>query len=74
MTTSISAGRAIPQNTRNPGGFWSDNNFLTQIMVELKKRVTLLDLAFTNKEEQTGGGKVTGSLGWSDHGMAELGS
>lgn len=43
-------------------------------MVELKKRVTLLDLAFTNKEEQTGGGKVTGSLGWSDHGMAELGS
>lgn len=26
--------------TRNPGGFWSDDNFLTQIMVELKSHFT----------------------------------
>lgn len=73
MTTSMSSGRAIQQSTRNPGGFWSDDNFLTQIMVELKRGVTLLNLAFTNKEGWIQGVKVKGSFGCSDHGMVELG-
>lgn len=30
MTTSMSAGS--PQSTGNPGGFWSDDNFLSQII------------------------------------------
>lgn len=74
MTTSMSAERAIPQSTRNPGGFWSDDNFLTQIMVELKRRVTLPNPAFTNKEEWTGGVKTEGSFVYSDHAVVELGS
>lgn len=71
MTTSMSSGRAIQQSTRNPGGFWSDDNFLT--MVELKRGVTLLNLAFTKKEGWIQGVKVKGSFGCSDHGMVELG-
>lgn len=74
MITSMSDGTAILQSTRNPRGFWSDDNFLTQIMVELKRRVTLLNLVFTNKEEQTGSVKIKGSFVCSDHGMVELGS
>lgn len=71
MTTSMSSGRAIQQSTRNPGGFWSDDNFLT--MVELKRGVTLLNLAFTKKEGWIQGVKVKGSFGCSGHGMVELG-
>lgn len=72
MTTSISAGRATQQGTRNPGGFWSDDNFLTKIIDELKRGVALLDLVFTNQEELVRDVKVKGSIGCSDHGLVEF--
>lgn len=49
-----------------------EDSFLTQVIKELMRGDTLLDLILTNKEELVGDVKVRDSLGNSDHGIVEL--
>jgi len=49
-----------------------EDNFLTQMVKELTRKGTLLDLFFVNREGLLGDVMVGGCLGHSDHGMTEL--
>lgn len=48
------------------------NNFPVHVMEETTKRVVLMDLVLINKEGLVGDVKVGGSLGCSDHEIAEI--
>jgi len=50
----------------------TDDNFLTQVVEEQKRRGVLLDLVLTNREGLVENVKVGGSLGCSDHEMVEF--
>lgn len=54
----------------NPGGI--DDNFLTQVVKDLTRRGSLLDLIHANMERLTGNVKVEGSLGYYDPKMLEF--
>ncbi|GAB0202828.1 mitochondrial enolase superfamily member 1 [Grus japonensis] len=49
-----------------------DDNFLTHLVEEPKRREVVLDLILTNKEGLVGDVKVGGSLGCRDHEMVEF--
>ena len=49
-----------------------EDNCLMQMVVELVRSDVPLDLVLTKKEGLSGDVKAGGSLGWSDHEMAEF--
>lgn len=70
----ISPRRAVGLSTSNAGDFLecAEDSFLMQVIDELTRGDTLLELLLTNKEELAEGIKVEGSPGYSDYEMLEF--